>query len=238
MDDRICEVSDCGRVLHTRALCRTHYGRLQRHGDVQAEKPVAERVRRSQDAGRKSLAAPLKALPDGNYECQGCGEPKPLESFSARSDSPNSRRKKCVDCRRIYAKAWRTKHAALCREYSARDSDEKRERNARRHLLRRSVLLSRPLDADISRSALREIDGDECCYCGITMTFERAPARSRPRNLATVEHVIPVARGGAHVWDNCALACWACNVSKGARESSRFQLRPGHRLTQSVGGGF
>jgi 5-methylcytosine-specific restriction endonuclease McrA len=32
---------------------------------------------------------------------------------------------------------------------------------------------------------------------------------------ATVEHIIPLSKGGTHTWDNCAPAHYICNQSKG-----------------------
>ena len=40
---RECDVDDCGRPHAAHGLCRTHLGRLQRTGDVQAHKPVRPR---------------------------------------------------------------------------------------------------------------------------------------------------------------------------------------------------
>jgi hypothetical protein len=34
---------------------------------------------------------------------------------------------------------------------------------------------------------------------------------------ATIDHVIPLARGGLHSYDNVRAAHWLCNVAKGAR---------------------
>jgi 5-methylcytosine-specific restriction endonuclease McrA len=44
-----------------------------------------------------------------------------------------------------------------------------------------------------------------CSYCGASLT----------RFTATMDHIIPLARGGAHDIANIALACRSCNASKG-----------------------
>lgn len=48
-------------------------------------------------------------------------------------------------------------------------------------------------------------DGYQCMYCG-----------SRPRQL-TLDHVLPLSRGGADAWDNVVACCQKCNHKKGAR---------------------
>ncbi len=54
-----------------------------------------------------------------------------------------------------------------------------------------------------------------CQYCG-----------SRPKQL-TIDHVVPVSRGGRDRWDNVVTSCRPCNHRKGARtpEEARMQLR-------------
>lgn len=47
-----------------------------------------------------------------------------------------------------------------------------------------------------------------CAYCG-----------SRARTL-TIDHVMPVSRGGKTDFDNCVACCTACNSQKGARTPS------------------
>jgi 5-methylcytosine-specific restriction endonuclease McrA len=52
----------------------------------------------------------------------------------------------------------------------------------------------------------------------VHLDFKRYTVATRPDNLATVEHVIPVTRGGGHTWENVVLACWRCNRTKNARD--------------------
>lgn len=66
----------------------------------------------------------------------------------------------------------------------------------------------------ITVRALRKLHGDQCCYCGVAMSFETAVGRKFLPEKATIEHVIPLSVGGAHDWDNCRLACWQCNIRK------------------------
>ena len=50
-------------------------------------------------------------------------------------------------------------------------------------------------------------DAFQCQYCG-----------SRPglKNLS-IDHVVPVSRGGITTWENCVVACVKCNTRKGNR---------------------
>ena len=62
----------------------------------------------------------------------------------------------------------------------------------------------RPLP-DILRAAIFSRDGGRCLYCGAS--FADAPL--------TVDHVVPVVRGGSDDATNLATACEACNREKG-----------------------
>ncbi|WP_165609371.1 HNH endonuclease [Mycobacterium alsense] len=74
-------------------------------------------------------------------------------------------------------------------------------------------------DAGITYEALRERDGSKCCHCGLEMSFETLKKGEYEPRRATIEHVIPISRGGLHIWDNVALACWECNIRRGPRRS-------------------
>lgn len=62
-------------------------------------------------------------------------------------------------------------------------------------------------------------DAAVCAYCGRLLT-RTIPADLTARSVwrqvtrPTVDHVIPLAQGGAPTLDNCTLACYACNQAK------------------------
>ncbi|HUF33384.1 MAG TPA: HNH endonuclease [Acidimicrobiales bacterium] len=58
--------------------------------------------------------------------------------------------------------------------------------------------------AALNRRAVFARDGGRCQYCS-------APAES-------IDHVVPRAKGGLHVWENVVAACRPCNTSKRDRD--------------------
>lgn len=50
-------------------------------------------------------------------------------------------------------------------------------------------------------------DGAWCYLCG----------RNVPREYVTLDHVVPLVRGGSHTYDNVRIACRFCNSRKGKR---------------------
>lgn len=71
----------------------------------------------------------------------------------------------------------------------------------------------RPVVAVKTRAAwARQRDGYRCVYCGSGEGL-------------TVDHVIPLARGGSNELSNLATCCGPCNSSKGARLLSEWRGR-------------
>lgn len=73
----------------------------------------------------------------------------------------------------------------------------------------------------ITLDALIERDGGVCYLCGCT-TSKADSWHDENGNFIcgetypTRDHVMPIAKGGTHTWDNVKLACMKCNSTKGA----------------------
>jgi 5-methylcytosine-specific restriction endonuclease McrA len=75
----------------------------------------------------------------------------------------------------------------------------------------------RPNAVSFCRRNVFKRDHSTCQYCG-----------GRPGNEElTIDHVIPRAQGGQTTWENCVLACVACNARKANRtpEQAGMKLR-------------
>jgi 5-methylcytosine-specific restriction endonuclease McrA len=67
----------------------------------------------------------------------------------------------------------------------------------------------------VDRVKVFERDGYRCRLCGIKTKGE-VPAPTAP----TLDHIIPMAQGGDHVYLNVQCACYRCNSLKGARAAN------------------
>lgn len=54
---------------------------------------------------------------------------------------------------------------------------------------------------------------NKCGYCGRPVYIKHHLSMDDDR--ATIDHVIPISRGGTHAQDNLRLACRKCNEAKG-----------------------
>lgn len=160
--------------------------------------------------------------------CPRCGRPFPAD--------PSSSREFCSEpCAR--ADAWRRVLAArphrLCEECGAEFPDwngrrfcaacaAKRQRTYRRESgmgnhRKRARHFNVPYEP-INKRRVFERDHWRCHICGRKTTLRCgwwAPRR------ATLDHLVPLSRGGAHVYSNVACACFECNSLKSAGVPSR-----------------
>lgn len=229
-----CCVAGCPEVpvVQNHGLCRSHYHRLRRYGDPTAGGPSRPRVAK----GR-----PAQDHEDGSRTCNTCGQRKPLADYPKDANATRGHRTHCKPCHT--AKELARYHAdpeagrERQRQMRVRNADRVREQDRARYERdkpkrielatdhghrRRARMLGLPEDPGINVRALRKRDGDQCHYCKVVMDFAPATGRIYRPLKATVEHVLPLSRGGFHVWENVALACWQCNLRKNAKTASEW----------------
>jgi 5-methylcytosine-specific restriction endonuclease McrA len=67
-----------------------------------------------------------------------------------------------------------------------------------------------------SRKGVLERDCYRCAYCGRNMRDQHR-RRGVKRTKPTVDHILPVSRGGKNTWTNTVCACPDCNQRKADR---------------------
>ena len=120
------------------------------------------------------------------------------------------RRRRCLWCQTEYEPRWNQRACSpACR----------RRLNAQRKHLRRRGLRGGQVSISIRELYLR--DRATCALCGkrVSLTYQAPDRRS-----ATIDHIVPVSKGGQHVPENVQLAHYGCNSAKGTRRCGS-QLR-------------
>ena len=153
---------------------------------------------------------------DDLKRCSRCGEAKPRGAFyhnRSRSDGLEYECKACVAERNAaYRAANAEKLSETGRERSAawrRDHPEQKREHCRRHRARkRAAVVEHFTDAEIF-----ERDGWMCQACGEPV--DPTTPRTEPLG-AHIDHVIPLAHGGAHARYNVELLHAKCNLAKSA----------------------
>lgn len=194
----VCEIDECENFVQTNGLCSKHETRRRRHGS-----PVAR----------------LKGeVVDGKRVCPGCGEDKPIGDYSPHRSKPLGLSTYCKRCQatrtaknrqrpgwvrsprdpekdRQYAQRWRAANPEKVRAFH--DAYKARKSNALVEMFTRKEIFDR--------------DGWQCHIC----RTEIDPEVAYPHPLsASLDHVVPLIRGGAHSRANVAAAHFTCNSSK------------------------
>lgn len=229
-DGALCLVEGCGGKIKALGYCNKHYLRYKNHGD-----PL----------GGAAFVLVNKAIDhsDGTRTCAECRMRKVLvDDFHVDKNGSLGHRARCKKCHTAHSTNWysanQDRQMRRARKIRARDSEEIKVRDNARYVKdrekrielatehsqrRRARKAKTVVEKGISRLALRKIHGDLCHYCGITMIFTRAIGRIFKPEHATIEHLIPLAKGGEHTFANCILACRGCNISKNAKTLEQWK---------------
>lgn len=145
--------------------------------------------------------------------CKDCGTNSPDARFI-----PNSAR--CLDCRRIFNREYerRTKRNITRKEYKQnwqKENGDKRSVYSHRYYMKNRERYAghrhnrRVLDAAagefdwVGWKELCDTLGNKCLACG--------------KKEVTVDHIVPVSKGGSNKLSNLQPLCFSCNASKGAK---------------------
>ena len=148
---------------------------------------------------------------EGEKLCLSCSTMRPLTDFSPSKRGLGGVSSYCRAC----ANARPTDRETIRRntaEYRVRHPERWRALH-RLSQFKRRTLLAAAADGTITDEVLREIYArTHCCYC-------RQPISEKKR---TLEHIIPLSRGGQHSVTNIAMACFSCNSSKSYKTPEEF----------------
>ena len=111
-------------------------------------------------------------------------------------------------CRQYY-EAHREEECGRSRQWTTANPEKRRKNNRRYRARKNNVAIG-----SVDEAAIYEHDGYMCIYCGATEDL-------------TLDHLIPLIKGGAHTEDNLVVACRGCNSSKGAKALEEWlETRP------------
>ena len=126
---------------------------------------------------------------------------KNRESCKKYSSNPNIKERKALFNKEKYSSdpAYRDRILDWARKFGGRHHRRAEKRGGYAERFPRVIVFER--------------DKYTCSYCGCKLSLK----------TATLDHVIPISKGGAHVPDNCTTACRPCNSSKKDKVLSGIQ---------------
>lgn len=151
---------------------------------------------------RDQRQAELREDPAATKQCKQCGLVLPVAAFTPNLWNPDGREHRCRDCRRPQIR----KHRAEWRRRNPERWSLQNRENARRRKAARDA-------PRVDLAAVLERHGTVCHICGDLIV---QPRGKNPESL-TFDHVIPLAKGGAHSEENLRPAHYVCNSRKGVK---------------------
>lgn len=177
----------CGTIRNTRcSVFRNHYAI---HCKVCRDKERADREQWKKEE-REHIKAEKKA-----------------ERLRIEQEKREARRHPCIICGTMTLKP------KYCCKTCARKTQEKN-----REISRRVKIQSNLIDRDITLKKLYQRDKGRCYICGLECSYDDY-IRTDTAFIAgdfypSIDHVVPLSRGGKHSWDNVRLAHRRCNTAK------------------------
>lgn len=153
----------------------------------------------------------LTKIVAGEKQCAGCGQLKSLIYFYPSRRGRGNVSAYCKVCykERYYDRAKARERTAA---YRVRHSERWKALH-RLHMHKRRSLMTALNDGSVTDDVLRRLYAQRICsYCG----------KPTEKRLRTIDHIMPLVRGGRHTAGNLTMACFACNSSKSGRHPEEF----------------
>lgn len=221
----------CTKCGETKPLTEFHSSSHHKDGHVYDCK-VCRRAYRLSRHPTNPREPKIWLYPGDTKSCNVCGETKSVELFrKVNRDYGDGYYNQCRECERAKGREWSKNRKEYSREWRRANRDriyklqrEWRKRNQDKYDAQRKKYYHSPKGQIYNRNsqALRRSKSkqgdvttawldqflqsqDKCCYC-------KKPFNSKRKK--TIDHVIPLDKGGEHVMTNLVVACQPCNSSK------------------------
>lgn len=141
----------------------------------------------------------------------------------ARQKRIAERKKREAEAEREREERNKPHRCPVCGELTTRrkycsDRCRLKANNSRKEIRRRNKIKTAMVDSDITVDALFKRDKGICYICGCKCDWkdftEEDDVFIAGNLYPSIDHVIPLARGGLHSWDNVKLAHRLCNSKK------------------------
>lgn len=119
--------------------------------------------------------------------------------------------KKCICCgKEFYSEYSNQKY---CSDQCRNKSRNKRKRNGKGYKSR-CRKYGVYYDSSVTRTKVIKRDHGICQICGKVCNEHDLRWGTLGPDFPTIDHIIPLAKGGSHTWDNVQCACAICNSDK------------------------
>ena len=207
LKDTLCTVPKCGATHYCGTYCKTHYSRFRKTGSATTRK-LGQVIDGKRVCATCKVDTPLGLMsPSKGSYCRACVNAAGVARKMYKPKVIGS--KPCENCGEDFP--FNKKKNRHCSTDCAQQTVNKRNW---KHLQARRARLKDAFVESFHSIEIYERDNWLCGICGTQID----PAAKLPDQMsASVDHIIPISRGGTHERANAQAAHLFCNVSKGAK---------------------
>lgn len=121
----------------------------------------------------------------------------------------------CKVCGTVFESKW----GQQCCSNECSRKRKNRLREKKRSIRTKRAKANGKYDNSITLEKVFKRDKGVCYLCGRHLSLK---TYYNDPSAPTIEHVIPIIKGGTHTWDNVRLACRKCNNRKGTKLSMKY----------------
>lgn len=206
----------CGEVfnrsyyadMRRRATCPHCHADARRSRAEEKERQQLEEQKRKKllrEEKRKNLELEEQLRLDAIHTCKQCGCDYTIRQYMKSTGS--SYRRNSGYC------------SATCREEHKKLMDKKRRGKHSDNHLERAKKLGLPAERGVTLKKLYERDGGVCQICGLACIYS---GNGLSDLYPSIDHIIPMSKGGGHTWTNVQLAHRICNSVKSAKRGEEW----------------
>lgn len=193
-----CKMCDAEKARRWREVNKDRHLDNARRWRVDHTEQIAETRRRWEETHREQRAASNQRWRDENKEHRAA-------DFRRWSEDHKEQR---VEYRGRHYAANRERELEINASWKYAHPDKVFGHNAVRRARKAVATIGPPVD----RQCIVTRDESTCQYCDRVLTGREI----------TLDHIIPLIRGGPHTADNLCVACRPCNFSKGTKTADEF----------------
>lgn len=193
----------CKKCEHEKALARQAKQRMVHKAEAERKRAEREAAHLARSLEPSAYQQSRMALLDDSHTCRVCGKEYTLREYMESTGS------------RYYRDSGYC--SAECRDAHLKERAKIYHRGRRDSHRHRAVKYGCVYDSSVTLAKLIKRDGLRCALCGkMCDPNDHSWSRYSGPMYPSIDHIVPMSKGGGHVWSNVQVAHIICNSEKGA----------------------
>lgn len=198
----------CKKCEHEKALARQAKQRMVHKAEAERKRAEREAARIARSLEPSAYQQSRTALLDDTHTCKVCGNEYTLREYMESTGS------------RYYRDSGYC--SAECRDAHLKERAKIYHRGRRDSHRHRAVKYGCVYDSSVTLAKLIKRDGLRCALCGkMCDPNDHSWSKYSGPMYPSIDHIVPMSKGGGHVWNNVQVAHIICNSEKGACDHER-----------------